>query len=348
MTPPPRQRDPDELLVYFPHAPADAIQSVLRAQSGPRVRFCFGAEQRNARRDDGEDMEFDVLVAGVPEREDIEASTRLRRLVIPWAGLPRKTRELMLQFPDVAVHNLHHNAAPTAELALALMFAAAKRIVPVDRSFRSTDWSSRYQDEQTDLLLAGRRAGVLGYGAVGRRVARACCALELEVTAWSRRGPRPDVADDPAIRHDAFPTDGLRDALGAVDVLFLTLPLTPDTDGLIDAKALRHLPVHAVLVNVARGPIVVEKDLYEALAERRIGAAGLDVWWKYPESNEDRMDTQPSEFPFRELDNVVMSPHRAGHSDGTAELRARHLVRTLADCAAGIEPPHRVDLQHGY
>ena len=101
---------------------------------------------------------------------------------------PATARDLLREFPQIAVHNLHHNAVTVAELAIALLLAAAKSIVPLDRGLRARDWTPRYQASSA-LMLAGRTALVLGYGAVGREVARLCRSLGMEVVAVRRKGP---------------------------------------------------------------------------------------------------------------------------------------------------------------
>src|SRR5437868_3317883 len=85
-----------------------------------------------------------ILIDGYPSREDLVAAPQLRAVVVPFAGVPPKTRELMVDFPSVAVHNLHHNAPETAEVAIALLLACAKYVVPMDRALRRGDWSPRY------------------------------------------------------------------------------------------------------------------------------------------------------------------------------------------------------------
>ena len=92
---------------------------------------------------------YDVLVEGVPERA---RATGCSAIIIPYAGVPKKTRELAAEL-DVALYNLHHNAAPTAEMAMALLLAAAKRIVPYDRALRKGDWRPRYGENHNALLL---------------------------------------------------------------------------------------------------------------------------------------------------------------------------------------------------
>lgn len=84
--------------------------------------------------------ETEVLVGGNPTREQIEASPALRAVIIPWSGVPEETMRLLAAYPHIAVHNLHHNALAVAEMALALLFAAAKRVLPADRLLRRQDW----------------------------------------------------------------------------------------------------------------------------------------------------------------------------------------------------------------
>jgi phosphoglycerate dehydrogenase-like enzyme len=281
----------------------------------------------------------------------LEAGANLKALIIPWAGLPESTRDLARDFPHIAVHNLHHNATSVAEMTAALMLAAAKFIVPMDRSLRAHDWTPRYEDNPA-IQLHGRTALILGYGAIGRRVARICRGLGMRVLATRRH---PERGGEEGV--ELHPPEALRALLPRAGVLVVALPQTPETEGLIGAAELALLPEDAVLVNVARGPIVDEGALYRALAEGRLGAAGIDVWYNYPGGRGEgygqartRSDTPPSRFPFHELDNVVMSPHRAGglHTEETERARMEGLASLLNAVAQGEEMPNRMDVEAGY
>jgi phosphoglycerate dehydrogenase-like enzyme len=292
------------------------------------------------------DPDYSILVAGVPDRPLVEASSALAALVIPWSGIPNRTRALMSEFPHVAVHNLHHNAGQVAEMAIALLLAAAKRIVPMDRDLRRGDWSARYERSPV-VMLEARTAVILGYGAIGRRVARLCRGLGMAVKCV-RRGPVS--ADESAGPDSVHSRSDLRGLLPQADALIVTLPLTDDTEGLIGASELELLPERAILVNVGRGPVVQEEALYRALSDGALGAAGLDVWYSYPTDESSRRATHPSAFPFGELDSVVMSPHRAGapNTKETESFRMRALAELLNAAARGEELPNRVDLRAGY
>ena len=277
----------------------------------------------------------DVLVEGRPDREHFAPPPRA--VVVPYAGVPAETAALLRDFPGVTLHNLHHNAAPTAETALALLLAAAKRVVPFDRALRAGDWRPRYETPG-EALLDGGTALVLGYGAVGRRVAAACRALGMDVVAVRRReGSEGDVHGLAAL-HDLLPR-----AAAVVSCL----PLTEDTRGLLGARELALLPDGAVLVNVGRAAVVDEDALFAELESGRI-AAGLDVWYRYPEDEDARAATAPSRHPFGRLPNVVLSPHHAGSCRGIEQLRARHLADLLNAAARGAPIPNRVEPERGY
>ncbi len=285
-----------------------------------------------------EGLSCDILVAGVPEREMVAENEGLRAVIIPWSGVPARTRSLMREFPRVSLHNLHHNALQVAEVAVALLLAAAKRVVPMDAALRRDDWSPRYEESRV-VLLAGSRALVLGGGAIGRHVVRMCECLGMSVTAV-RRGAGGG----------ATPVEELPSLLPDADVLMVCLPLTDETRGIIGASELALMPKRAILVNVGRGPVVDESALYHALRDGTLHAAGLDVWYNYPIDEPGRASTSPSEYPFHELDNVVMSPHRGGapQSPETESLRMRALAELLNAAARGEPVPNRVDLELGY
>jgi phosphoglycerate dehydrogenase-like enzyme len=244
----------------------------------------------------------------------------------------------------VTVHNLHHNAAPVAELALMLLLAAAKFALRYDRAIRANDWRIRYERPGPTILLEGKTALILGYGAIGRRVAAACRVLGMATLATRRRLDAPQLDEGTEVH----PPDALRDLLPRANALIICLPHTPETDGLLGAAELALLPSHSILVNIGRAAIVDERALYEALRDGRLHAAGLDVWYSYPPDEASRADWPPSAYPFHELDNVIMRPHRGGAADETARLRMGALAGMLNEAAAGREMGNRVALDIGY
>lgn len=287
-----------------------------------------------------------ILVGGRPTTAQIDACPNLEAVIIPYAGLPATTRQIMAERSHIAIHNLHHNAIPTAEMALTLLLTAAKRTIPADRLFRMHDWSARHSADYSSFILEGKIALILGYGAVGQHVARTCQALGMRVLATKRALPSSPNRDGVQLH----PPSDLSGLLPQADVLLITLPLTAETKDMIRATELALLPTPAILVNIGRAEIVDEAALYQALQAGTLHAAGLDVWYQYPSGPEARSNTPPSQFPFHELDNVVMSPHRAG-GGGTDEVERRRmtaLARSLNAAAQGQPIPHQVDLARGY
>lgn len=286
--------------------------------------------------------EYEILVAGVPDKKYLDASPNLRTLIIPWAGLSTKTRDILMDYPDLAVHNLHHNAPPVAETAIALMMAATKSLIPIDRVFRQHDWSPRYCEKSPMIYLEGKTALILGYGAIGKKIASRCKGLGLHIKAI-KRNPTTN-SDDIA---EIYSPENLYNLLSDANLLFISLPLTPETRNLLSAKELALLPDNAIIVNIARGPIIDEKALYDELVSGRV-RAGLDVWYNYPKTKEARTNQPPSQYDFHKLENVVMTPHMSEESELTESFRVEALVEMLNAAARGEPLPNRVDPERGY
>ena len=274
----------------------------------------------------------EILVEGQLQEAQMVAS--LRHVVIPFAGIQPKTKEILAARPQIKVHNLHHNAAMTAEMAMALMLACARRIVSLHNGFAKDDWEPRYFCRDA-VSLHGKTVVVLGFGEIGRRVGRACEGLGMQVVGIRSQpdGQCLGIAD-------------LHSVLPIADVLMVTLPLTDATQGLIGREEIALLPSHAIVVNVGRGKVIDEQALFEALRDERIDSAGLDVWWLYPKSPGDK--TPPSYYPFASLPNVVMTPHVGGATRDAEPARMAELLRVLTAICDGDLDCNLVDLSRGY
>jgi phosphoglycerate dehydrogenase-like enzyme len=166
----------------------------------------------------------------------------------------------------------------------------------------------------------------------------------MTVIATRRRTDRVVVEDGVTVH----PAGDLPTLLPRARVVLVCLPLTGETRGLLGEREFALLPSSAVLVNVARGPIVDEEALFSALRDGRLHSAGIDTWYRYPGREGNPMDTAPSRLPFGELENVVMSPHRGGSMPATEARRMETLGDLLRTLAEGREAPGRVDLEAGY
>lgn len=322
------------LSVFLQELFGDEWAGKLRAKLDPSIKLHYGEMIPDP-------ADYEILVSGTPEKEYLEASPKLHTLIIPWAGLATRSRELLIDYPNLKVHNLHYNSTPVAETAVTLMMAAAKYLIPVDRRFRIHDWRPRYNPYPA-IMLRGRNALVLGYGSIGREIGRICHGLGMKVIAIKRI---VDKTSDEFAK--IYPHMELHNLLPDANVFFISLPMTPETRDSIGKKELGLLPERAILVNIARGPIVDEKALYDELASGRI-SAGLDVWYHYPSTEEDRKYCEPSEYEFHMLENVVMTPHLAERSDLSEELNVEGLAVMLNLAAHGRPLPNKVDVLQGY
>lgn len=320
------------LKVHLNHETTPEHWADLQNRLDPGIRLSTGTRPT---------ADFDILVTGEPTREDLTGNPGLRAVVVPWVGAPLATLDLMREFPHVALHNLPYNIGPTAEMAMALLLAAAKRVVPSDQRFRRGYWSGEHPGMPGSVMLDGGLALILGYGRIGERIGLACRGLGMRVAGVRRN---PILADEEYAMAD------LPELLPQASAFIVCLPHTHETEGLIGQRELDLLPPNAVLVNVARGAIVDETALYQALQARRIYAAGIDVWYRYPSAAERKqgLPHPPSAFPFHELDNVVMSPHRAGWSEEKEPARIAELSKMLNAANRGDSMPYRIDLDRGY
>lgn len=215
------------------------------------------------------------------------------------------------------------NAVAVAESALGLMLALSNRVLAYDRATREGDWTIRQREPRFEL--AGKRLLLVGLGRIGQRVARRAEAFEMEVDVLD-----PHVDPEEIGRAGYGHVHDLRKALPGVDVLTLHTPLTGETRGMIGAEELALLPPRAILINTARGGIVDEAALAEALRAGRLAGAGLDVFASEP---------PPADHPLFALDNVVLSPHAAGPSREAGVRMAVAVARnTLAALDGRIDP----------
>ncbi len=211
----------------------------------------------------------------------------------------------------------------TADFAWALLMAAARRVVEADQFARSGQW----QRWQWDLLwgadVHGKTLGILGFGRIGRAVARRASGFDMRVLYHDAVRPAPAVERELRAGYADVETI-LREA----DFVSLHTPLLPQTRHLIDERTLRLMKKTAILVNAARGPIVDEAALVRALEEGWIAGAGIDVFEEEPRIN-------PGLLPLR---NVVLAPHIASASRDTRIAMASLAVRNCLDVLDGKPP----------
>jgi phosphoglycerate dehydrogenase-like enzyme len=217
------------------------------------------------------------------------------------------------------------NALAVAEYTIGLMFAALRCSAYGHHQLKQGIWAGPSALPVPTLLLSGKIVGIIGLGAIGKRLAKMLKAFGCDVVYSKPTRLSADEEKALGVRHV-----GLDELFATSDVVTLHCPLTPQTAGLIDRKALQRMKSTAVLINVARGGVVVEADLVEALRTRVIQAAAMDVFETEP---------LPADSPLLTLDNLVVSPHLAGVTTDTFEPTARRMFDNIARAARGEELP---------
>jgi len=322
----------------------DAQLDRLRAVSPSLAVTCAEAE--------GADYsKVDVLYAGAPPR-DLGRAPALKWVQLHMAGVnalhdhPLYTSSALPLTTTSGVH-----AATIAEYALTVMLALAHRVP------RMVEWQARGgwppDERRWELFvpteLRGATLGIIGYGSIGRELARmATTALGMRVVALKRDPARradldycPPGTGDPEGRLPERWLDprGLPELLERSDVVVMAAPLTPETRGMIGAAELARMKPSAYFINVGRGASVDEAALARALSERRIAGAAIDVFAEEP---------PPAGHPLYACDNVIVSPHVSGflpsYDDRCSELFAENLRRWLA----GAPLLNLVDRARGY
>jgi len=213
------------------------------------------------------------------------------------------------------------NAQAVAELTFGLLLALWRQIPRADSLVRRGQWEAA---RTIGRELAGKRLGLVGFGHIGQKVASIAAAFGMEVVYWSR-APKESALARQVTLEALFRT---------AQVVSIHLPLTPDTLGMVGRRLLSLMPKDAVLINTARGAIVVEEDLIQALTEGCFAGAALDVFAEEPLG---------AESPFLELPNVILTPHMGGSSQECLERIATVAGQDMRAVLAGQSPKYAVN-----
>lgn len=296
--------------------------------------------------------EAEILFSWAPGEELVRAASRLRWIHAPAAGVGAYLTPAVLERGLRLTNSRGVHAIPIAEHTLGMLVALARdfRRVIEDQNAGKLDRERWWIGSGRPVDLRGRTLGLFGYGAIGREIARRAQAFGMRVVAV-RRHPESEPRWDPAlltaldlpaeepVLDRMFPPRELAAMLGQADAVVVAAALTPETEGIFDAAAFRAMKPGAWFLNIARGKIVRERDLIQALRSRQVGAAALDVFETEPLSPESELYT---------LENVILTPHVSGNSnhfwDRAMALFRENLRRDLARAPL----LNQVDLTRGY
>ena len=236
---------------------------------------------------------------------------------------------------DIVVTNARSVHGPVvAEHAMALMFAAAKRLNACSRYQQERHWAQDEIWEMRPQEIAGSTVAVIGLGSIGSPLAQHARALGMHVI-----GVREHSGQNPEPAHEVFGPVELDSVLSRSDFVILAVPVTPRTEHLMTRQRLARMQRHAVLINVARGSLIEESALLDALRNQNIGGAALDVFEDEP---------LPPDSEFWRLPNVIVTPHTAGLTDKMWERQYELLADNFRRYLAGQQLCNVVDKRSGY
>ena len=248
---------------------------------------------------------------------EVAAARRLSFLMSPSVGLDTLDLEGLTAAGVVVANTAGLNAPSVAEWCLGATFAVARSLAWVDGRVRAGDWPQLELPERGSTEIAGLRVGVVGFGAVGSRVAALFGAIGCQVAYWSRR-PRP-AADERGASW--LP---LADLVARSDVLVVNLSLAPETRNLVDAAVLAELPRGAIVIDASRGGVVDHVALLGAVETGGLRGAAIDVFEREP---------LPVDSPLRRSDRILLSSHAAAT---TAQALARIFALVTANVRRAV------------
>ena len=287
----------------FYNADIEYIKSKLNARIDLLIPGSYNNEELKNFIDN---YKIEIILGTIPSRSLLDEAMDLKLIQIPWNGLDN------VAFPEeirngVKICNSHSNSFVTAELAVSLMLALLKWIPVHDVSFRENDW--RRPGGGTEFIppetIRSKNVGILGFGHLGYEISRLLTGFDVNITAVNKSGINrfnSNIHVSNMTKINMFYKES--------DIIFVTVPLTSKTKNLIGTNEFNLMKNSAYLINTSRGAVINEEAFYNALKNKTIAGAAIDAWYNYPERGNSKIS--PSNFPFAELENVVMSPHRGG------------------------------------
>lgn len=263
----------------------------------------------------------DAIIAGTEPitARVLDAAPRLKIVARRGVGLDSVDLEAATARGVVVTVTAGVVADAVADHAMALLLAAARRIAWLDRRMKAGAW-----DRAVSTDVWGKTLGLIGFGAIGRAVAKRAAGFGMEILAY-------DVApDEAAARALGVRLCALDDLLARSDFVSVHVPLLPTTRGLIGEAALARMKPGAILINTSRGPVVDEAALLRALQSGRLAGAGLDVFAEEP----------PVDWTLVGLDQVVATPHVASHTRETLVRMERACAEAVLAVLRGERPAH--------
>ncbi|TET51719.1 MAG: hydroxyacid dehydrogenase [Desulfobacteraceae bacterium] len=277
-----------------------------------------------------------ALVGGNIPRELVQRAQHLSMIFVPFAGVDALPLDYIKEH-GITISNAHGNAPYVAERCIAMALAFYGKIIDYHNDLKDSRWhgfAAQKGVRDTWNSMQARTCAVIGTGEIGKNIAKYLKVFGCRVIGFKKRPVKKKLEFFDEI------TLNLEEALEKGELIFISVPLTEETQGMFHAEILATLK-GKFLVNAGRGRIVDEEGLYRSLKDGVLAGAGIDVWYTYPRSGTDRRD--PSKYPIHELSNVVLSPHVAGFTPQAAVLNIDQTIENIRSYLKTGKPRFVVD-----
>ena len=287
--------------------------------------------------------DVDIIFGSRVTKEALKRAKKLKLIQVIGAGVSERLLEAAKDIEQIKIANTHGNYVAVAEHAMALVMALAKKLLIYDKHFRKGVWLDN-DPKYFNIQLQGKTLGIIGLGHIGRHVARIGKGLGMKVIAIKRTY---DEKIKNELKLDFLGDKTMLDyVLKNSDFLVITVPRTKETKHMIGINELKKMKKTAYLINVSRGDIVEEEALFKALKEGIIAGAGLDVWYIYPDGQQEKV--YPSKYPFHELDNIIMTPHIAWKTPEALHGLLEQVAENINRLGRGEPPINLINKELGY
>ena len=256
----------------------------------------------------------------------MESAPLLKAVGVHGIGCDHVDLEAASELGKVVLNTPFALSESVAEMAIALLFALSRRVVSADKAVRAGEWHRKYGDLR-GIEVMGKTVGIVGLGKIGAATARRLKSFGVKLL-YNSRTRKPDLEEEIGIEYATL--DSL---IERSDIISLNLPYTRETHHLIDANRIAAMKDGVYIVNTARGRIIDQTALVEALRSGKVAAAGLDVFEEEP--------LDPGS-PLASMDNVVLSPHLAASSEEAMERMAVQVAEGVLKVLSGEAPDYPV------
>ncbi len=261
------------------------------------------------------DVDGIIIGVDIADREMLKSCKNLKAIAKYGVGVDNIDLDTAKELGIKISRTVGSNSVSVAEHTIALMFACAKRIVDGAINVKNGKWNKNYEIE-----LMGKKIGIIGFGNIGRHVSRLAQGIGMNVCAYDVFPINEKYAKEHNIQ-----ICSLDELVRTSDVITIHTPLTPETKDMINAERLKEMKTTAIVINAARGGIINEADLYEALVNKEIFAAGFDVFSTEPPKTDEKL---------LRLDNFILTPHAASK---TLEADMNTIKMSITNLITDIE-----------